>query len=130
MTSEKKFRLKLLGRDFGIVKLEPERPVPDWAMMNGLWSVTRTESELTIVCPETAIPADVAYDGTWQCMRVEGTFDFETTGVIASLSVPLSQSGISIYVFSSYVTDYFLIKKKNIQHAIRVLEQQGHAFVG
>jgi hypothetical protein len=129
MTSQKKFKLKLIDDDFGIVKMDPDRPVPAWAMESPFYSVTHTESELTIVCPEKGIPAHIEYDGSWKCIRVEGVFDFEAIGVIASLSGALSQSGISIYVVTSYITDYFLIKRKHIEKAIWALEQQGHVFV-
>ena len=61
---------------------------------------------------------------------MEETFDFEATGVIAALAGALARNRISIYVISSYVTDYFLVKKRNIQHAVRVLEEQGHVFAG
>jgi hypothetical protein len=129
MTSQKKFKLKLLDDDFGIVKMDPDRPVPAWAMECPFYSVTRTESELTIVCPEKGIPAHIEYDGSWKCIQVEGVFDFEAIGVIASLSGALSQSGISIFVISSYITDYILIKHKNAERAIRVLKDLGNVFI-
>jgi hypothetical protein len=129
LNSERKFKLKRIDGHFGIVKLGPARPVPAWAMEPSFCSVTRTETELTIVCPEKAIPADVEYEGSWQCIRVEGAFDFQTVGVIAPLSGVLARNGISIYVISSYVTDYILIRRQYIEKAVRALEREGHVFL-
>jgi hypothetical protein len=52
--------------------------------------------------------------------------DFSLTGIIASLATPLAHAGISIFVVSTYDTDYLLIKEKDLERAILVLSQEGH----
>lgn len=119
--------LKLLNREFGIVRLKSSEKIPEWAIINDIYSITRTETELTIVCPSNRIPKNFQSDIGWKCLKVEGSFDLNEIGIIASISNTLSQNGISIYVFSSYDTDFILIKDNNIEKAIKSLRSKGHS---
>jgi len=56
--------------------------------------------------------------------------DFSLTGIIASLATPLAQAGISIFVVSTYDTDYLLIKEKDLERAVWILSQEGHQVQG
>ena len=51
--------LTLLPDTFAIVRLPPTDDVPKWATAPFV-SITRTADELSIVCRETAVPADLA----------------------------------------------------------------------
>ncbi|SVB86238.1 uncharacterized protein METZ01_LOCUS239092 [marine metagenome] len=42
-------------------------------------------------------------------MKVEGPLDFSLTGILASLSGALANVGISLFVISTYDTDYILV---------------------
>ncbi len=57
---------------------------------------------------------------------VEGPLAFSLTGVIGSLTGPLSRSGISVFTLSTYDTDYLLVKKEQLEDAVRVLVAQGY----
>jgi len=47
---------------------------------------------------------------------------------MASLSAPLAEAGISIFVISSFNTDYLLVKANQLDLARTTLEQAGHTF--
>ncbi len=53
-----KLRLSLLPGGFGIVRLSPRVALPAWLAWEGFASVTRTDEELSIVCPEGLVPAE------------------------------------------------------------------------
>ncbi|HPP38203.1 MAG TPA: ACT domain-containing protein, partial [Thermosynergistes sp.] len=55
-----------------------------------------------------------------------GPLDFTCVGILASLSVPLSKAGVSIFAVSTYDTDYLLVKEKDLERTILVLNQEGH----
>ena len=59
---------------------------------------------------------------------VEG-FDLDAVGVLASIAGPLAQNRISLYVISTYDTDYVLIHAKDIDKAVSCLDNFGHTFV-
>lgn len=123
---KRQLQLLLLDEMYGICVFPGTNPIPEWAAMTSLFSVTRTEKELTIVCPQSIIPPDSEQDLNWLCFRIDGSFDLNQIGVISSLAVPLAQAGISIFVVSSYDTDYILVKEEKVEKAIAVLSDNGH----
>ncbi len=119
--------LSLLEEIYGICTLPATAPIPEWALKESLVSITRTKKELTIVYRQDMIPSKCQCDLNWRCFRVDGTFDLNQIGVISSISAPLAQNGISIYVISTYDTDYFLVQQENLEQTISVLSDSGHS---
>ncbi|WP_428912256.1 ACT domain-containing protein [Niallia sp. Krafla_26] len=124
-------RLKMLDSTFCVVKISPTEAIPYWATKGDVFSISRTNEELSIVCPSECIPLneelkDVEDD--WKCIKVEGVLDFGLTGILASLANPLAEKKISIFAISTYNTDYLLVKNHSIEKAKLVLENEGHTF--
>ena len=124
---KRQLKLSLLEDFFGICVFENNAPIPDWVVAASFCSITRTEKELTVVCPQNIIPADIEHERDWRCFRIDGSFDLNQIGVISSLAAPLAQAGISIFVVSSYDTDYILVKEEKVEQAIAVLSGDGHS---
>jgi hypothetical protein len=124
---QRQLQLSLLKDKYGICTLPNTAPIPDWVLKESLVSITRTKEELTIVCRQDLIPSQYQSDLNWRCFIVDGSFDLNQTGVIASLSSPLADAGISIYVISTYNTDYFLVQEQNVEQTISVLCNSGHS---
>ena len=123
---QRQLQLSLLKDKYGICTLPNTAPIPDWALTQSLASITRTEKELTIVCRREILPSQYQSDLNWRCFKIDGSFDLNQIGVIASISSPLADAGISIYVISTYDTDYFLIQEQNLEQTISVLSDIGH----
>lgn len=89
--------------------------------------VGKTDNELSVVCPTADLPTNAACreDG-WRAFRIVGTLDFSLVGVIAKISSLLSESGIPVFVVSTYNTDYVLVKKENEAKTIEVLSGAGY----
>jgi hypothetical protein len=111
---------------FAVCRLTADAPLPTWATAGEFLSITRTAGELSIVCPEEAVPQGVQCERGWRCLRVAGPLEFSLVGVLASLAVPLAEAGISIFVVSTFDTDYLLVKEEKQQQAAEVLRQAGH----
>jgi hypothetical protein len=124
---KRQLKLSLLNETYGICAFESDAPIPDWAVAASLCSITRTEKELTVVCSQKIIPADIKHDCDWKCFRIDGSFDLNQIGVISSLAAPLAQAGISIFVISSYDTDYILVKDEKVEQAVAMLNDNGHS---
>jgi hypothetical protein len=65
--------LELLPGRFAVCRLAPDAPVPPWASppVAALCSVTRAAGELSIVCEESRVPAEVArVERDWRAYRV------------------------------------------------------------
>jgi hypothetical protein len=121
-----RLKLSLLPDEYAVCKLEPEHDVPEWATRNAFWSVTRTQHELSIVCPEGHVPVNIKAERRWRILQVEGPLNFSMTGVLNGLTKPLAESKISVFVLSTYLTDYLLIHSRDIKSAIKILREQGH----
>ena len=123
---QRQLQLSLLKDKYGICTLPNNAPIPDWATAQSLASITRTEKELTIVCRLEILPSQYQSGLNWRCFKIDGSFDLNQIGVISSISSPLADAGISIYVISTYDTDYFLIQEQNLEKTISVLSDIGH----
>lgn len=111
---------------FGICRLAPDLPIPSWASTGSFLSITRTGDELSIVCPEAAVPDEVRCERGWRCLRVAGNLPFDAVGVLASLVEPMANAGISVFAISTFDTDYLLVKDENFTRALAELTAAGH----
>jgi hypothetical protein len=124
--SEYQLTLVVLPDTFAVCRLNPDAGLPDWAFTGAFSSITRTAAELSIVCPQILVPADVKCESDWRCLQVAGTLDFSLTGIMAALTSVLAEAGISIFVISTFDTDYLLVKADKLENAIKVLSAAGH----
>jgi len=124
---QRQLQLSLLKDKYGICTLPNNAPIPDWALTQSLASITRTEKELTIVCRREILPSQYQSDLNWRCFKIDGSFDLNQIGVISSISSTLADAGISIYVISTYDTDYFPIQQQDLEQTISVLSNSGHS---
>lgn len=125
MTSHK-LDLVLMPDMLAVCRLESSDEIPAWAATASFSSITRAAEELSIVCPQNLVPDDVQCEPGWRCLRVAGTLNFSMIGVIASLVEPLAHAGISVFVMSTFDTDYLLVKETNFEAALSALRSAGH----
>jgi len=78
---------------------------------------------LSIVCDEKNLPAKIRAEKNWRALKIVGPLDFATTGILASLANPLTKAKISIFVISTFDTDYILVKNKNLEKTIEILKK-------
>jgi len=119
-------RYSVLPGRFAICRLTPDAAVPEWATASKFFSITRTANELSIVGEQERVPAGVPSESGWACLRLEGPFPFELTGVLAAILDPLARAGIAIFAVSTFDTDCILIKGDRLPSAEEALRQAGH----
>ena len=120
-----RLRFTLLPEEFAVCRLDPAAVVPPWAGAGPFCSITRTADELSVVCPESAVPGGVQAARGWRCLKLEGPFDFSVTGLVAAFSTALARAGISLMVICTYDTDYLLVRGPDLERAIASLERDG-----
>jgi hypothetical protein len=118
--------LTVLSESYAVCRLDPASKVPDWAYTGPFSSVTRTSDEISVVCLQDSIPAGVTVEKDWRCMAVSGPLGFNLVGVLSSLLDPLAEAEISIFVISTYDTDYLMVKERNLEQAVHTLSRAGH----
>ena len=123
-------RFSLLPDVLAVVRLPADAPVPAWAVGHSAFaSLTRTSDELSIVCPEALAPPGIVAELGWRAFKLHGPLPFSAVGVLEGFASPLARAGISIFVVSTFDTDYVLVKSEQFGRAIAALVKAGHTFV-
>ena len=65
-------------------------------------------------------------EGYWKMLKINGILEFSMVGIISKIITLLATQGISIFVISTYNTDYIMVKKDKIEITINILEQNGY----
>ena len=126
----RRLRFAVLPELLAIARLEPDADLPGWAASPVFCAVTRTSEELSIVCPEASMPAGVTAERGWRALKIEGQLDFDEVGILLSLAAPLAEVGVSIFVISTYGTDYVLVRDDQLEVALPALAERGHTLRG
>lgn len=102
--------------------------VPRWATQGPFFSVTRTSDELSIVVEASRVPEGIQGQSGWRVIKVHGPFVLSEVGVLAALAGPLAAARISLFVISTFDTDYLLVSSESLDATVTVLERSGHTF--
>lgn len=122
----RRVNLRLLDGDYGVARLDRSAPIPAWADGDGFVSISRSDDELSVVCLESRIPAEVHADRGWRCLKLQGPFAFDETGIVLSVISPLSLNLIGIFVVSTFDGDHLLVKRADLEAARQLLTEAGH----
>jgi hypothetical protein len=107
----------------------PWSTLPAWARGRFV-TVSRTPTELSIVCAQEHVPPDVQHDRDKLALGIVGTIPMTTVGLLASLCSALAAAQVPVFVISSYDTDYLLVSASRFEATRRALESLGHRVVG
>jgi len=118
--------LDLMTGSFAICRLEPHAVVPPWATGMAFSSITRTANELSIVCASGAVPDAVLAQRGYRALTVRGPLDFSLVGIAAALTRILAEASISIFLVSTYDTDYLFVREADLDRAVAALRAAGH----
>lgn len=115
--------LELLPQRFSVLKL---RSVPENAAGLPFFFLSRTDKELSLVCPEEDAPNGfTAREDGFRAMRVSGTLDFSLVGILSALSGALAQADVPVFAVSTYDTDYLLVPGDRLEKACLALRRAG-----
>jgi len=115
---------------YAVVRLDPDADIPPWARAGHFWSVTRSDSELSVVCPQEGVPTNASAERGWCALELAGPLDFSLTGVVSALVVPLAEAEVPIFVVSTFETDYLLVREHDLQRSVAALTSAGHSVDG
>lgn len=118
--------IEVLPAHWAVCRLAPDAAVPQWASDGAFVSMTRTQDELSIVCLESRVPANVKSARGWCVLKLAGPFEFSAVGVLHSVTSPLAAAGISLFAVSTFDTDYVLVQDASLSAAVAALRDAGH----
>ena len=114
----------LLG-DYAITSLPVDAPIPDWIDQTGLMSITRADDELSIVSLSIGTPPDA--DTGWSALRVDMLAALDEPGVVMSAITPISSAGFGVFVISTHLRDYLLVRTVEMSGVRAALTDAGHS---
>jgi uncharacterized protein len=118
--------LEILPSLYAVSRLDAAASIPAWADGAGFVSISRTRSELSIVCLQERVPEEVVCSREWIALEFAGPFAFDETGIVASVVNPLSEVGIGVFVISTYDGDHLLVKQLDLARVRTTLTGVGH----
>lgn len=109
-----------------IARLAQDSPVPDWARGRFV-HVARTPAELSIVCAQEHVPAEVRHEREKVALGIEGVVPMTVVGLLAKLCTALASARVPVFVISTYDTDWLLVDAVRLEAARAALEGAGYA---
>ena len=121
-----KLRIRLLQGTYAVCQIKDTENILNCFDEKDFFSITKTEDEISVVMLQDKIASDVKVEKDWRILKVEGTLDFSLIGILAKISGILAKNSISIFVISTFNTDYILVKEEKVEKAILVLSEEGY----
>lgn len=119
-------RFRVVPGTYALSRLATDATVPPWADQPPFSSVTRTPSELSIVCRAELVPESIRTERGWGLIELVGAFPFSAVGICAEITGLLARAGISLIALATFDTDYFLVQEADLPRALAALAEAGH----
>ena len=121
-----KLKIRLLQGTYAVCQIKDTENILKCFDEKDFFSITKTEDEISVVMLQDKISSDVKVEKDWRILKVEGTLDFSLIGILAKISEILAKNSISIFVISTFNTDYILVKEEKMEKAILVLSEDDY----
>lgn len=96
-------------------------------MLHPFTFLSRTDEELSLVCPTETAPQDALAMTHGFCgFKIEGVLDFGLIGILSEIAGILARGGISLFAISTYNTDYLWVREEALTQAAALLTGQGY----
>ena len=112
-----------------IARLPQDAPAPDWARGRFV-HVARTPAELSVVCAQEHVPANVTHERDKVALGIEGVVPMTVVGLLADLCRALAEARVPVFVISTYDTDWLLVDAARLDAAAAALRGAGYAVRG
>lgn len=121
--------LATLPQRFTIHSLPADADIPAQVRNAPVYFVGKTNEELSIVVPDTVALESDECDGDWRALEVLGPLQLSMVGIMAQIGSVLATAKVSIFVVSTFETDFFLVKEKDLNAAAEALENDGYKVI-
>ncbi|MEW9870743.1 ACT domain-containing protein [Arthrobacter sp. HS15c] len=116
--------LRLLDGEYSVCKLpagnQPGQP------STGIFSLTVTERETSLVCATGAEPEGARIEAGWRALYVDGPIPFGLTGVVAGITSAVASAGHPVFVISTFDSDLLFLQQDTLTDALSVLRASGY----
>jgi hypothetical protein len=121
--------LAALPDKFVIHSLPVHAQIPPQVLNSRLYFIGKTHEELSIVVPSTVHVDSDESDLDWRVLEVLGPLELSMVGIMAQIGNVLAAAKVSIFIVSTFETDFFLVKEMDLNTAATALEKNGYKVI-
>ncbi len=118
--------LAVLPQDFSIHSMDTDAAIPTSVTASPFFFLGKTPDELSVVVPSDVEVASLDSDDGWRALELIGPLHLSMVGIMAQIGAVLAAAKVSIFVVSTFDTDYFLMKNTKLEDAIKALKDAGY----
>ena len=118
--------LAVLSENFTIHSLPGDAAIPPQVFSASVYFIGKTQDELSLVVPNTIEIQSDDCDKDWRALEVLGPLNISMVGIMAQIGGVLAKAKISILILSTFETDFFLVKQKDLESASTALNKDGY----
>ena len=124
---QKKQKILVLDDVFAVYQFDRQAKI-DLNSFNprDFFSITFTDEEISIVTKEDLGIGSRKIEKNWKCLKIQGQLDLNLIGVIHDISDVLVEAEVSLFVISTYNTDYFMVRENMLHNATEALKNNGY----
>ncbi len=100
--------------------------LPGWAAGNGIVPVTQAPQEISVLCLAERVPQGVESSSGWCALEVSNLCDLDEPGVVLAAVRPVSEAGFGVFVTSTYLRDYLLVRQADSGPVVAGWRAAGH----
>lgn len=120
--------LELLEGEYSVCRFEPGARIPQQdEASGGVYSITSTHLETSVVCSTAAAPAGAICEHGWRALYVKGPIPFGLTGVVSGITTAVAAAGLPVFVISTFDSDLLLLRSETLDDAIEALEANDYS---
>jgi len=120
--------LKILSETFAIHSLDADSDIPAAVLQSNIFFIGKTQDELSIVAPQSMTIPAIETDFDWRVLEVLGPLSLSLVGIMSDISGVLAKAKISIFVLSTFDTDFVLVKDEQLASAKKALIDADYRF--
>jgi uncharacterized protein len=111
-----------LKDEFSIYKVSSIDEILKLEIKGDFFSISKTKDETSIICKTGLIKKFINCEPNWKGFKIKGLLDFSLVGIIHEVTKPLKDNDISVFVSSTYNTDYFFVKANRFEQTKEVFK--------
>lgn len=90
-------------------------------------SLTYLPDEVLLICPQQEVPENATeVSGNWRVLQIKGAFDPGQVDILKAVAHQLQEGDVSLFLSSSFDTDYLLINHLDLNKALAILRDNNY----
>lgn len=115
-------KFELIPERLAVIKLDSLKNI-EYITKLEFFSISKTDQEISVILPLEHIPKEfLKCESGFRAIRVIGELNFNEVGVLSSILDKLAAYKISVFVFSTFNTDYIMFKEEQLEQVILILD--------